>query len=249
MHFRSFIILALLSLLFSCSKKLAPQQGLVGEYLFKQNSIDQSTFRNHGVVMGATPVRGHKGKSVSAYHFNGIDQYITIPHASQNNFVYGQDFSISMWVAVDSGQTDLSAGLNDIMRKWRGDTQGYPFAIVYYNTTAPADIRNKFGFVRYDGSICRDSPQIYSAVTMGTDFVHLVFLKQGDIIKLYLNGELISEATDTMQSEQTCGSHNDSAITLGTRANKVRYFSGKIDDLRLYNRALTLDEIKLLFKL
>jgi len=249
MNIRISVVLILISTLFSCSKKLAPREGLVGEYLFKKNGSDQSTFGNHAIVTGATPTKGHKGKAISAYQFNGIDQYITIPHATQNNFTFGQNFTISVWVSVDANQKDLSAPLNDIIRKWRGDTQGYPFAIVHYNPTAPEDIRYKFSFVRYDGSVCRDSPQLFSNVETSGTFAHLVFLKQGRSIKLYYNGELISETTDTTQSEQTCGSHNNSDITLGTRGNKVRYFAGKIDDLRLYERPLTPDEIKLLYKI
>ena len=125
-----FCFIVLIATLVSCNKKLAPQDGLVGEYLFNKNASDLSRFKNHGTVYGATPAQGHTGKSNSAYHFNGSDQYVVIPHTDQNNFEHDQNFTISLWVFVEN-QTDIAGGLNDIMRKWRGDTQGYPFAVVY----------------------------------------------------------------------------------------------------------------------
>jgi hypothetical protein len=159
----SFILCAFAVLAFSsCSKKIAPQEGLVGEYLFKGNGEDNSSFHNHARVEGAVLVNGHGRKSArSAYQFNGVDQYLTIPHAPQTNFTYGQDFSISFWVIVNQPQKEAGSALNDIMRKWRGDTQGYPFALCYFNLTAPDSSRNRFCFVRYDGSVCRDATHAF----------------------------------------------------------------------------------------
>lgn len=238
-----FVLIGMLTI--SCSKKLAPQDGLVGEYLFKSNALDNSKVKNHGEVHGATLVKDHKGKKKSAYHFNGTDQYIAIPHSDHTNFEHNQDFTISLWVSVED-QPDLAAGLNDIMRKWRGDTQGYPFAIVYYNNTAPDEIRQSFSFVRYDGSICRHSPQLYTPAPLGNSFVHLVCLKKGSTLRVYINTKLVAEAMDTTEPSSTCGSKNNSELTIGTRGNKVRHFAGTIDDVRFYNRALSQEEIVLL---
>jgi hypothetical protein len=234
----------------SCSKTIAPQQGLVGEYLFEGNANDNSSYRNHGQVEGAVLTKGHGRKpGGAAYAFNGLDQFITIPHAAQTNFTYGQDFSISLWVKIDSAQTE-EAAMNDIIRKWRGDTQGYPFAIVYYNERASEDIRNRFSFVRYDGSICRHAPQGFSKPTRkGKKFIHLVFVKQRESMKIYCNNKLESETKDTTLSESQCGSHNDSDITIGARANKVRFLKGAVDDVRFYNRALSKKEIAVLFRI
>ena len=234
----------------SCSKKLAPREGLVGEYLFDGNGNDNSSYHNHARVEGAVLTKGHGRRSGdSAYQFNGVDQFIMIPNAEQNNFTYGQDFSISLWVKVDQVQKDLNASLNDIIRKWRGDTQGYPFAIVYYNQTAADSSRNRFCFVRYDGSICRNGPHSFSAPAKnGKDFIHLVFVKEGEWMRIYQDKKLVTETKDTTLPESQCGSHNNADITIGTRGNKVRFFEGSVDDVRFYNRALTKKEITLLFR-
>jgi hypothetical protein len=236
-------------LVFSCKSAKAPQAGLVGEYLFHGNANDNSHYKNHGTVHGATLAKGHQGKKKSAYQFNGVDQYLAIPTAAQNNFDRKDDFSISFWVAVAPDQTDISSGLNDIIRKWRGDTQGYPFAIAFFNKTAADSIRNRFTFVRYDGSICRHSPQGISTVHTKPGFTHLVCVKQGGVMKIYLDNTLVSETTDTTLPADECGSHNNCEITVGTRGNKVRHFTGVVDDLRFYNRALSEAEIGLLHSL
>jgi len=245
------LLLASLFALTSCSKRIAPSDGLVGEYLFKGNAKDNSSYHNNGEVHGAVLVAGHNKKSEqSAYQFNGVDQFITIPNKSQNNFTYGQNFSISLWVSVAPTQKDVGSTLNDVMRKWRGDTQGYPFAFVYYNHTAPDSMQNRFSFVRYDGSVCRNSPQLFSTPAKnGEGFTHIVLIKDHEWIKIYQDGKLAMKTKDTVMSESECGSHNNNEITIGTRGNKVRFFNGVIDDVRMYNRALTEEEIEMLFKL
>src|SRR5688500_3039477 len=94
-----------LVVLASCNKRIAPQQGLVGEYLFKGDANDNSSYRNHGRVEGAVLTKGHGRKSSrSAYQFNGVDQFIAIPNAAQTNFPHGQDFAISLWIKTDPVQ-------------------------------------------------------------------------------------------------------------------------------------------------
>ena len=162
----------------------------------------------------------------------------------------GRIFLFRLWLSLTPTQKDVDGTLNDVIRKWRGDTQGYPFAFVYYNHTAPDSMRNRFSFVRYDGSICRNSPQLFSSPARnGGGFTHIVLIKEDEWIKIYQDGKLVAKTKDTVMSESQCGSHNDSEITIGTRGNKVRFFSGVVDDVRMYNRALTEREIEVLFKL
>jgi hypothetical protein len=46
----------------SCSKKLAPQDGLVGEYLFKSNALDNSKVKNHGEIHGGNSSQRPQGQ-------------------------------------------------------------------------------------------------------------------------------------------------------------------------------------------
>lgn len=146
---------------------------------------------------------------------------------------------------INATQPDLNGGINDILRKWEGDTQGYPYAIGYYNNTADASLRNKLTCVRYDGAGCLNVPELLSS-TISTDaYHHIVFIKSGTSLKFYINNELVDEGLDNT----SCTTSNSSAITVGSRGNLLRFFKGKVDDLRFYNRALSESEIELLFNL
>src|SRR5687768_4978800 len=106
------LLLVSLFVLSSCSKRLAPSEGLVGEYLFKGNARDNSSYHNDGQAHGAVLAKGHNRKSKgSAYQFNGVDQFITIPSTNQNNFTYLQNFSISLWVSIAPAQKDVGSTL------------------------------------------------------------------------------------------------------------------------------------------
>jgi hypothetical protein len=50
-----------------------------------------------------------------------------------------------------------------------------------------------------------------------------------------------------MQQSTYCSPGNTSAMTFGTRGQLARFFKGKIDDIRIYNRALTTSEISSLY--
>jgi hypothetical protein len=238
------LIWLIIPTLFSCS---IPKKGIVGEYLFEGNANDNSTYKNNGNSNGATLAKGHRGKGNSAYKFNGVDQYISIPHAAHIDFDNHQDFTISFWVSVNDTQNGESP-IYDIIRKWRGDTQGYPWAIVYYDGSARDSVRNTISFVRYDGSICRHSPALYSKKIDTGQYLHIVTMKEGQMMRLYINNQLVAEIKDTTLPANECGSHNNAPLTIGARGNMVRYFAGTVDDLRIYNRALLKKEIRSLYK-
>ena len=85
--------------------------GLVAYYPFNGNADDLSGNGNNGIVHGAALTEDRFGNANSAYHFDGIDDYIMIPHSEDFKFgVY--DFTISLWLQYPSqtgGTHDYSA--------------------------------------------------------------------------------------------------------------------------------------------
>lgn len=210
--------------------------GLIAWYPFNGNAEDQTVNGFHGTVHEATLTTDRKGNTDAAYSFDGLNDYIAVAHDEALNLA--GDFTISLWTNIASDQ-EPENGINDILRKWEGDAAGYPFSISYLNPLADDFHEDKILYARYDGQICDNSAIGYSPVIDNDTFIHLVLVRDGDKIRNYLNNVLIEEVTDPV----SCSIENTADMTIGCRANLVRFFKGKIDDIRIYNRALTQTEI------
>jgi len=206
---------------------------LVGEYLFNGNAEDTNPGNsNHdGTVFGATLTTDRKNTENSAYSFDGINDYISIPDNEATDFNSSSDFSISLWIKPNTVQSDE---FHDILRKWVGDNQPYPFSISLCSSIHPTN-PNQFFIASYDGLSCGHTSSSFSSAITYTNFQHLVVIKSGNQIHQYLNGAKVSQITSTL----SCETSNNSHITIGCRGQLVRFFAGKIDDIRFYKTAIS----------
>lgn len=69
--------------------------GLLAYYPFNGSALDASGHGNDGTVSHAALVNDRFGASNSAYEFNGVDSFISIPHKPSLNLI--QDFTVSVW--------------------------------------------------------------------------------------------------------------------------------------------------------
>ena len=233
----------------SCEKECDPEpqtgepsiDGLIAYYPFNGDANDQTSNNLDGIVHGASLTNDRKGAERSAYSFDGFNDYIQVPHNNLLNL--SGDFSISLWANVAANQ-EPESGINDILRKWNGDAQGYPFAISYLNTLADDLHEDKMLYARYDGQTCDHSTTSNSSTVSNDTFIHIVLVKAGSKIRSYANGELISEVNDLT----TCATGNQADMTIGCRGNLVRFFRGVIDDIRIYDRTLSESKITILYE-
>lgn len=153
--------------------------------------------------------------SGSALNFSGSTQ-ITL----QNNVEeLGNNFSISFWMNIDTSDTNFRTVINGA---WQASGA---FTSFYYN--------GNFSFQARDQSYNLIS--VNKSLSTGTLY-HVVITADGTDLKLYVNGVL--EASDDMTGSDIC--YLASAITVGGTTND---FDGQMDDLRFYNRALSLYEV------
>jgi len=232
----------------SCSQLPASiQQGLVGYWPFCGNATDESGNGNNGVVNGATLTEDRFGNPSSAFDFDGVNDYIEI---IQNNFTLDTSFSISVWL------NKLPNSVNRILSIERaGAPDGYQFRLgMEEGFWVPNDGQLYFhsgisgiGTLPWDNSIGYELTS-NNAITNNT-WQHAVVVKQGFNFLLYLNGQL--QATVNLETNLSFGSNPNSillgavfeAFTNTTTAN----FLGKLDDIGIWNRALTAEEIALLY--
>ena len=204
--------------------------GLTAYFPFNGNANDESGNGNHGTVNGAILTVDRMGKADSAFSFDGVDDYISIPDSEYIDFDFDENFTVALWVKVASVQPDRGNGDNDIVEKWSGWTP-YPYVIRY---------ANKSGKV-YAARHSRPHSFTISSTKSLNDqqFHHIAFIKNGKNLYLFIDG--VQDGTTIDNSTTT---KNNSPLFLGKRGNNINYFKGAIDDLRLYKRALSPSEIQ-----
>ena len=200
--------------------------GLVAWYPFDGNANDISGNKNHGTVYGATLVSGISGQ---CYSFDGVDDYIT---TFTDNTVLNSSLSISAWVYP------LSAGesYGRIIDKTNNSTSATAGIMMYLN--------NSPYIIVSLNNINLSSTA--SSVPYNT-WTHLcVTIDNSGVAIIYING--IQNASKTIGLPSSI--NNVYPFTIGNRANATdRTFDGKIDDVRIYNRVLSAEEIKILYNL
>ncbi|NEQ38266.1 MAG: hypothetical protein F6K40_19170 [Okeania sp. SIO3I5] len=192
--------------------------------------IDVSSQTNNGTIQGEPQLVTDETFG-SCLSFDGINDYIEISDADEIDFGTNQDFTVESWVKIAASQPDIQNGDNDIIEKW-DDNGGYPYVIRY--------LRNAQQIVvaRYDGS---KNPGVKSQTQIKHDqFYHIAFVKQGSTLLLYLDGKKENSSEDTTTSE----TKNSSSLYLGKRGNVGNFFKGNIAHLRIYNKALSPEEIQ-----
>lgn len=229
------------------------QEGLVLHTPFDGNAEDMVSGQAGALEGGVTFTEDRNGEISRAVYFSG-STYVEFPSRAAFNFGNTQEFSISAFVNPDE-QLDNGSVSNDIVAKWCEDGScsqyGYPFSV---RVNLPAEEQEiLFVASRYTGSECEDVGYIRTEEQKVNQWYHIVFQKRSTLLYYYLNGVLVAtkddEANDTSGG---CSTQNTSPLRFGTRnpeastAGGRSYFKGALDDVRIYNRALTEEEIEFL---
>lgn len=229
------------SVSFAQAPSYVPTNGLVGYWPFSGNANDQIGNGNNGTVNGATLTTDRNGSSNSAYNFNGSSDYILIPNSSTLN---SAGKTISVWANFSSEPTDLETGAMALVTKWYqvancNNLLNDSYALVLSKSN------NETKFI--------GATNLYTQSTLTTDnsldtdlWYHVVFTH--DITtggNIYVNGVLISSNNT---SGDICSNQNDLLFGADNNLGSLwRYFNGKLDDIGMWNRALSQSEITSLY--
>ncbi|MFZ1783605.1 MAG: PKD-like domain-containing protein [Ferruginibacter sp.] len=175
----------------------------------------------------------------TALNFDGNSDFVSIPSTANNNFAFNQDFTVSVNVKAPATQVWTSNTDNDIVEKW-SSAGGYPFVIRMFNQNAGAN-NGKVQVARFDGG---NNPNILSTATINDNNWHQIsFVKTGSTMYLYIDGILNGTVTDNT----TGTTSNASPLFLGKRGGGApfdNFFTGTLDELRIFNRGLCSGEIQ-----
>jgi hypothetical protein len=203
-------------------------KGLVAYYGFNSNANDSSSFRNNATVTGASLVADRFGVERSAYEFNGTSNYITVPGNTNNDLT--SNYTISMWVYAPSG---LRGG--QILGKWGiGGARNAAYGLAI-NSTGILTITNNDGINNY--GLVSSRPITLDA------WHHIVIKYSGDTLSIFNDNSLLDSRSGIRRAQAS--RYN---LDIGWEAyGRYQYFRGKLDDIRLYARALSDTEITRLY--
>jgi hypothetical protein len=207
--------------------------GLVAYYPFDGNAKDKSGNGNDGTVHGATLTSDRFGKPASAYQFDGGSSYIEMARPLPD-FPSG---SFSVWI------TAPPAGFVQAIFFEGDTTDGHDFT-AHFNSLA----FNDGPALLYRTKDPTSSSLSYAFGPRDTNrWFHIVGVadavrKQREI---WIDGALVASGSFT--GPANVGYHYK--LQVGRMADGKQtgsYFKGKIDDLWIYNRALSAEEIETL---
>jgi gliding motility-associated-like protein len=220
--------------------------GLVAWYPFNGNANDESGNGLNGVNFGASFVADRFGDPAAAAFFDGLSDYIQISHNNAFNFGPNEDFTISLWVKADNIQPSPFNNF-DVISKWEdnpgGANDSYPWALRIRNASFGGTMR----ILRYDQP-CNNFPFDNGTTNLLDDtYYHIVYRKSGSNLELFVNGQLEKSFTDIA----SCNTANQLPVYIGKRGGTFNptHYKGIIDDIGIYNRALSLCEINQLYTL
>lgn len=206
-------------------------QKLVAYYPFKGNANDASFNTNNGTVNGATLTTDRFGSSNSAYYFNGSN---TIEINSSK--IAAKEFSYAAWVYPNVLPGSGTAVTIFATGSLGGDSFYGLFRDFYglsgfgmFSYSAPGNVA---------GTIQGFTPTL-------NQWYHIVFVRDVSRLYLYINGSLALQVAHN--SSNSYYGEGPVKSFIGGRGSLYNW-QGKIDDVHLYNRALTVQDVQALYQ-
>lgn len=213
-----------------------PSDGLVAYWNFDENSdttvADSSgightgTFQNMDATAWTTGVAGY------GLGFDGTDDQILIPHQEDLNFA-DEDFSISFWIVQFNHE---NSGRYIVKGSWSDPKSGKRYEVFHHSS----------GEVRFsiDDDSVKSRVQLPDDEFVTGNWVHVVAIRDtaNDELRLYANGELKGSAVD-----ETGDISQDEELFLGGTVDENSFFDGFMDEVAIYNRVLSDEEILALY--
>lgn len=180
------------------------------------------------------------GASGQAFEFSGNGEEVNIDGTADALKFGTGDFTAEVWFRLDSGQPlTQDFGIVNKNTYWKS-TPGWGIEAHNYK---PLCDRTKFT-IAFFLTNSRDWTPSMSLLQNTTaleydQWYHLVCVREENTLKMYINGYLTGELTTSYIAANV---DNDAPIRIGQHAWRLP-FDGAIDEVALFNRALTAEEV------
>ena len=220
----TYLLTCIAAILTSGTVSASLTDGLAAHYPFAGNAQDVSGNDNHATVHGATLAADRHGRLHSAYHFDGLNDYLRV--SDDPTLDITGDLSISLWVRGDTFDED-----DILVHKVNSWGFHYDEILASLAVMFTHDNGNSWEYAVFD-----HIPDTGS-------WIHLATTRDAaaDTVRLYVNGFQQSAVLST----GAIGASQDDFFMGGFTGDNHAFF-GDLDEVRIYNRLLTPDEVLLL---
>jgi hypothetical protein len=211
--------------------------GLVAYYPFNGNANDASGNGRNGTVVGATLVMDRFGNATSAYSFASQNDSIVVANSLHPQ---GQvTVTYSCWVLEPTSLVNDTVHMSIIncgfggtvnARSELGTVRGLPIG--------------SFAGIAYTGE--GNDASTPNAVVTTNVWHHLVITKYQTNVVFYMDGKVVGSG-NTQPGQNVTSSQLNIGWNGTTTWHSGEHFNGFIDDVRIYNRALSVSEVHQLY--
>jgi hypothetical protein len=246
---KSRLIIPGATLLSSSIMPASLSNGLVAYFPFNGNANDESASKNNGVINGAVLAKDRNGLDNSA-----ISQTANGTHVRTQKLITNSpnNFSISLWVNPSNEDFlkpqgisgNEGTGVMSVIHPSHGSNWGS------MSTNAGVGINvaiNQVQIVEHT-HLYISSPLVYNAQISG--WHHIILVYDQHVPKLYLDGKLVatglkSSIQNIHPSSGFCNTYSQSGFgnSFTPNGSPMGNFKGSYDEIRIYNRILTEEEI------
>lgn len=229
---RLIFLIPILCVVFNLYAENIPTNGLIGYWPFSGNAND-SIGINHGTVNGATLTKDRFGNSNNAYYFDGVNDNISLLFT--NDTLHINELStISFWFKAEEEQNSY-AKLLSVPTKL--DTWSNP----YHHMGISHSTQYGWEYANFNAlNICETTTKITEVTT--TDWHLYTIVNNNTDLSFYVDGVLMAELSCSYPLLP-----KGKTMSIGSRstnsANNGEYYTGIIDDLAIFDRALNQSEI------
>jgi hypothetical protein len=223
------------------------KDGLVAWYNFNNGTLNDSSGKNNHIVFNnAVKTADRFGRVNGAYLFDGSASYMRVTNSSSLNPT--SSITLVAVVKVNNFYNGL-CHVNQILGKVESYSDYSPgfynLRISDYDSDCSSPIdpnKEKFSGAYGDNNNGAAFARTDTVFVKKSQWYSIVYTYESGVSKLYINGEL----KDTRSLSGNTFTPNTADLFIG-KCNNSQYpylFNGVIDDIRIYNRALCLGEVK-----
>ena len=187
-----------------------------------------SVGNNHGNIYGATWTTGQFN---SALGFDGMNNYVDM--ADTVKIYLETSYTVSVWIKAN---TLVS---NNAIAAYRHNIDGNPvlFQLDHLNKDIRLTVRDDYH---------NTAQAVYTNALTTNTWYHIAGLREENVVNVYVNG------VSGIPGSETLGAINPDNLKIGALQfagnPPSNYFEGTIDDVRIYDRALSAEEIREIYR-